>query len=89
MGGITSSPQRDWGLHHQNSLEREREGEILYTLYTKWRALYVHKAYSLNMFYAQKHGLVEAGKRGSRQHSTHRVWVEMCVCIGFKYRTDA
>ena len=32
----------------------------------------VHEAYSLNMFYAQKHGLVEAGKRGSRQHSVHR-----------------
>ena len=48
----------------------EREGEILYTLYTKWRVLYIHEAYSLNMFYAQKHGLVEAGKRGSRQHST-------------------
>ena len=47
-----------------------REGEILYTLYTKWRVLYIHEAYSLNMFYAQKHGLVEAGKRGSRQHST-------------------
>ena len=41
-------------------------GEILYT---KWRVL-LHEAYSLNMFYAQKHGLVEAGKRGWRQHST-------------------
>ena len=38
-------------------------GEILYT---KWRVL-LHEA---NLFYAQEHGLVEAGKRGSRQHST-------------------
>ena len=53
------------GSHYHNSLERE--GEILYT---KWRVLYIHEAYSLNMFYAQKHGPVEAGKRGSRQHST-------------------
>ena len=43
--GITSSLQIDWGLHHQNSLKSvlEREGEIL--LYTKWRALYIHKVY--------------------------------------------
>ena len=76
MGGITSSLQRDWGLHHQNSLEREREGEILYTLYTKWRALYVHEAYSLNMFYAQKHGLVNP-----RRACAARVTVVvLCVC---------
>ena len=75
-GHYVIAPKRlDEGLHHQNSLKSvlERGGEILSsTLYTRRRALYMKCAVQVieSMFYAQKHGLVEAGKQGSRLHST-------------------
>ena len=56
------------GLHHQNSLKSVLERERVSVSSTLWRAL--------NMKYITCKGLVEAGKRGSRLHSTHRVLVE-------------
>ena len=61
------SKRLDEGLHHQNSLKSVLEREGINSM-----ACTVHEVYIYCMYMVVL--LVEAGKRGSRLHSTHRVW---------------
>ena len=66
------SKRLDEGLHHQNSLESVLEREGINSMACTVHEVYIHTFLHVK-FYAQKYGLVEAGKRGSRLHSTYRV----------------